>query len=143
MWAFVLLLQVMTTPLIEVCPAFGVPIGGNGYDRAGVDYALDSEAINVILAIDGDSFWIGYENGGFDWPDDVQPELTLTLDMADGDQRWVDVYWSKQTPEVYYVLPYVTIEPYADSHGEHWGTHPCAAIRITADAYAALIEAME
>jgi len=147
MWAFlVILLQLQTlqTPiLIDVCPAFGVPVSGSGYDRTFVDYALDAEAINAVLSIDAsDSFWVGYENGGFDWPQDVQPVLQLTLMMADGAERWLDVWWSEQTPEVYYALPFVTVEAYADAQGEHYGTHPCAAIRMSAAEFETLREAI-
>ncbi|MBK9751735.1 MAG: hypothetical protein IPO91_33900 [Chloroflexi bacterium] len=147
MWAFlVILLQLQTlqTPiLIDVCPAFGVPVSGSGYDRTFVDYALDAEAINAVLSIDAsDSFWVGYENGGFDWPQDVQPVLQLTLMMADGAERWLDVWWSAETPEVYYALPFVTVEAYADAQGEHYGTHPCAAVRMSAADFEALREAI-
>ena len=147
MWAFlVVLLQLQTlqTPiLIDVCPAFGVPVSGGGYDRAFVDYALDADGIDAVLNIDaGDSFWIGYENGGFDWPQDVQPVLQLTLVMADGDESWLDVWWSAQTPDVYYALPFANTVAYADAQGEHYGTHPCAAIRMTAAEFERLREAI-
>lgn len=39
MWAFLVVLLQLQTPLIDVCPAFGVPVSGGGYDRAFVDYA--------------------------------------------------------------------------------------------------------
>jgi hypothetical protein len=136
---FGLLLQ---AGLLDICPAFGVPDSGVGYDRAYVEYALDADAINALLAIDGDSFWVGYERGGFAWADDVQPVLTVTLWMADGDERWIDVYGAASTPEVYYVLPYANTVAYADSNGEHWGTHPCAAVTISAGEFEAIMAEM-
>lgn len=145
-WAILVVLLQFQTPyrqLIDVCPAFGRPVSGGGYDRAWVDYVLDADAIDAVLRLPaGDSFWVGYDNGGFDWPGDVQPVLTLTFEMQDGESRWLDVFWSEATPDVYYALPFVTVEPYADAQGEHYGTHPCAAIRLTAAEFAALREAI-
>ncbi len=132
------------TPLSAACPAFGVPTSGVGYDTATwTDYTLGPQAIQAMLNINADrSFWVGYENGGFAWPDDVQPALTLTFTLADGGERWVDVYWSPQTPDVYYMLPFADPTPRADANGEHYGTHPCAAILMTEQEYRALIAAL-
>ena len=127
--------------LIDVCPQFGVPVSGTGYDSTTwTDYELDAQAIQAVLNINAErSFWVGYENGGFAWVNDVMPELTLTLTMADGSERWLDVFWSEQTPNNYYVLPFADPIPYADANGEHYGTHPCAAILMTDSEYQALI----
>lgn len=125
--------------LIDVCPAFGAPLGGEGYDDQWVEYVLDADAVDAVLNIDaGESFWIGYEAGGFDWPNDVQPVLTLTFDGG----QWLDVFWSAQTPGVYYVLPFADPTPRADAFGEHYGTHPCAAVQVDAADYDALIAAL-
>lgn len=82
--AFVL--QVGSVPLIHICPQFGVPVSGTGYDTdTWTDYTLGPQAIQAVLNIDARrSFWIGYENGGFAWTNDVAPLLTLTFTMADG-----------------------------------------------------------
>jgi len=145
-WAILVVLLQLQTPfrqLIDVCPAFGIPVSGGGYDRAYIDYGLDADAIDAVLRMPaGDSFWVGYDNGRFNWPQDVQPVLTLTFAMQDGESRWLDVFWSARTPDVYYALPFVTVEPYADGAGEHYGTHPCAALRSSAGEYEALIEAI-
>jgi len=140
---FALLWQ-LHTPLINICPAFGVPISGTGYDTATwTVYELDAAAIRAVLQLDASrSFWVGYAAGGFAWPADVRPALTLTLTMADGGERWVDVYWSEQTPDAYYALPSANPTPYADSNGEHYGTHPCAAILMTGAEYRALLDAL-
>ena len=129
---FALLLH-LHQPLLDICPAFGVPTSGTGYDtETWTEYELDAVAIRAVLQLDASrSFWVGYAAGGFAWPDDVRPALTLTLTMADGGERWVDVYWSPQTPELYYMLPFADPTPQADSYGQHYGTHPCAAVLLS------------
>jgi hypothetical protein len=139
--AFVL--QVGYTPLIDVCPQFGVPVAGTGYDADWNDYALDADAIQAVLNIDARrSFWVGYANGGFAWTNDVSPALTLTFTMADGSERWFDVFWSEQAPDAYYALPFANTAAFADSNGEHYGQHPCTAILMTRAEYDALLEAL-
>lgn len=146
MFALLLALFLMTADsrLIDVCPQFGVPVSGTGYDSTTwTDYELDAQAIRAVLNINAErSFWVGYENGGFAWVNDVMPELTLTFTMADGSERWFDVFWSEEAPDEYYALPFANPTPYADANGEHYGTHPCAAILMTGAEYAALIEAL-
>lgn len=141
--AFLLVLQ-LHTPLINVCPQFGVLVAGEGYDTATwTDYQLDAAAIQAVLNINAArSFWVGYENGGFAWASDVQPVLTLTFSAADGGERWLDVFWSARTPDAYYALPFANTVAYADSNGEHYGTHPCAAVLMTAAEYQALMTAL-
>ena len=130
--------------MIAICPQFGVPVTGSGYDTdTWTDYQLDAEAIQAVLNINADrSFWVGYENGGFAWAHDVAPLLTLTFTAEDGSERWFDVFWSDETPDSYYALPFVNTAAYADANGEHFGTHPCAAILMTAAEYRALLEAL-
>lgn len=142
--AILALLWQLVTPLAVACPAFGVPTSGTGYDTVTwTDYHLDAAAISAVLQLDAShSFWAGYEAGGFAWPDDVRPELALTFTMADGSERWLDVFWSEQAPDAYYALPFANPTPYADSNGEHYGTHPCAAILMTGTEYEALIAAL-
>ncbi len=143
LFGFVVLVPT-NTPMINVCPQFGVPVSGTGYDTTNwTDYNLDAQAIQAVLNINSDhSFWVGYENGGFAWTSDVMPELTLTFTMADGSERWFDVFWSEQTPDAYYALPFANPTPYADANGEHYGTHPCAAILMTGVEYQTLISAL-
>lgn len=142
--AFLVLLQTAVTPFINVCPQFGVPVAGQGYDTTTwTDYSLDTKAIQAVLNINAErSFWVGYENGGFAWTNDVMPELTLTFTMVDGSERWLDVFWSEQTPDAYYALPFANTTPYADQNGEHYGTHPCAAILMTEQEYLALLDVL-
>lgn len=138
------LLGQLSAPLAVVCPAFGVPISGMGYDtETWTDYRLDEQAIQAVLNINAErSFWAGYENGGFAWPDDVRPALALTFTVTDGSERWLDVFWSAQTPEVYYALPFADPTPRADAEGNHYGTHPCAAVLMTPAEYDALLDAI-
>jgi hypothetical protein len=139
-WELDMLLSVLalvlslTTPLINICPQFGIPVSGTGYDtETWTDYTLDFQAIQAVLNINSErSFWVGYENGGFAWVNDVMPLLTLTFIAEDGSERWLDIFWSEQTPDTYYVLPFANVVPYADANGDHYGTHPCAAILMTA-----------
>lgn len=139
---FAFLLQV--TPLAAVCPQFGVPVSGTGYDRAWNEYTLDAADIQAVLNFDASrSFWVGYDAGGFAMPDDAADVLNLTLYTADGGERWFDVLYSPQTPAVYYALPFANTQAYADAQGQHYGTHPCAAILMTRAEYAALIAALE
>lgn len=139
--AILALLWQLVTPLSAACPAFGVPISGTGYDTATwTVYELDAVAIRAVLQLDASrSFWVGYAAGGFAWPDDVRPELALTFTMADGGERWLDVFWSPETPSTYYALPFADPTPRADAYGQHYGTHPCAAFVMTSAEYAALL----
>lgn len=79
-------------------------------------------------SLQGQGFWLGYDRGGFDWPKDVYIYGQLWLPLEDGKEpRQVLFYFSKQTPDRFYILPFVSIQPYADSNGKHFGSHPCAA----------------
>lgn len=140
---FALLWQAVT-PLAGVCPAFGVPTSGTGYDTATwTEYELDAAAIRAVLQLDASrSFWVGYERGGFAMPSDARDALRLTLTTADGGERWFDVLYSPQTPGVYYALPFADPTPRADANGVHYGTHPCAAFLMTEQEYRALIAAL-
>ena len=130
--------------LAAVCPAFGVPVSGVGYDRAWNEYTLTESGIDALLNLDASqSFWVGYEHGGFAMPGDASDVLRLTLTTADGGERWFDVLYSEATPGVYYALPFANTQAYADSAGEHFGVHPCAAFTLTEADYHTLLEALE
>lgn len=139
---FAFLLQTHT-PLSAVpnCAAFA-PVSGVGYDAAWNEYTVTDAGIAALMALDtSDSFWIGYDHGGFDAAFmDADPALTLTLTTADGRELWFDVF---EHAGVYYALPFATTTAYADVNGEHYGTHPCAAFTVTAATFARLLAAME
>ncbi len=137
---FAFLLQV-TSPLINMCPQFLIPVTGNGYDANWNEVTLDSLAIQALLNLPaGNSFWLGYERGGFAPAYfESEPALTLTLYTADGGERWIDV---TEHAGVYYVLAYAQTVAYADANGEHFGVHPCAAFTLTESEYQAFMEAL-
>lgn len=132
------------TPLMNICEHFGVPETGLWYLHSEwEDHLMDSNAIQVAINIKADrSFWVGYENGGFDWRPDIRPVLTMTMYMVDGDDRWIEVYFSNQTPDVYYLLPYSNTDYYADANGLHPGYHPCGAFLLTVAEYENLVSSL-
>lgn len=136
------ILFALSLQLATVCPAFGVPVSGVGYDSAWHEYTLTADGIAAVLALDASrSFWVGYDHGGFAPAYfESEPALTLTLYTADDGERWIDI---TETGGVYYVLPYAQTEAYADANGEHMGTHPCAAFMLAGDEYENLIAALE
>ncbi len=150
-FVFAFLLQAQ--PLSTICPAFGVPVTGGGYDFAGgvlTEYVFDADAIAAVVEMiqsvdETNTFFLGYDAGG--WSDSYKynsdPVLEATLWLADGSERQLAIRWSPDTPTTYYVTPYSTVEPYADANGEHFGTHPCAAFTISADAFARLLATLE
>ena len=139
---FALILQVyIPLSAVENCEAFGVPVSGVGYDSAWREYMLTADGIAAVLALDASrSFWVGYERGGFAPAYfESEPALTLTLYTVGGGERWVDI---TEAGGVYYVLPFANTVAYADANGEHYGTHPCAAILMTGAEYEALLGAL-
>ena len=84
----------------------------------------------------GDSIWLGYpEPGetpewgtkhGFAVPEDAVMIRRYTWDTSVG-ERYVWVFYSSSTPDLYYVFPFKTMEEFADSNGNHMGVHPCGA----------------
>lgn len=130
--------------LAAICPAFGVPVSGSGYDSAWNEYTLTADGIAAVLALDASrSFWVGYDHGGFTpayFESEENRALTLTLYTADGGERWVDI---TEHAGVYYVLPYAQTTAYTDANGEHMGTHPCAAFTLTESEYQAFMEALQ
>ena len=135
-------MHLVLATLLSICPAFGVPVTGGGYDAAFTEYVVGAAGVDAILSLDTSrSFWLGYDSGGFAAAYfDSDPALTLTLTTADGGERWLDI---TEHAGVYYVLPYATTTAYADANGEHFGTHPCAAFTISADAFARLLATLE
>ncbi len=72
--------------LAAICPAFGVPVSGSGYDSAWNEYTLTADGIAAVLALDASrSFWVGYDHGGFTpayFESEENRALTLTLYTA-------------------------------------------------------------
>jgi hypothetical protein len=92
--------------------------------------------------IQGQDIWLGYPTTGetpqwgtqhgFAWPSDVQSHQLTTLSTSVG-ERYVLVVSSQTTPDTYYVLPFISMEPYADANGNYYGAHPCGAFSVTYD----------
>lgn len=131
----------LSLQLATVCPAFGVPVSGVGYDAAFAEVTVTDAGIAALMALDtSSSFWVGYDNGGFNVEFlEATPALTLTLYTADGRELWFDVF---EHAGVYYALPFANVVAYADANGEHMGTHPCAAFTLTRAQFARLLAAL-
>ena len=88
---------------------------------------LTSTQLEALAAVDGESIWIGYAAGGWDYPPGFK-EMTFTrywvFGKRDGEWFWVMLYigaeWS-------YGFTFSNTEVYADANGEHLGQHPCFA----------------
>ena len=102
---------------------------------------LTDAQLEAIAAIDGESIWVGYENGGWDYPDGIEA-MSFTrywiFGKRDGVRFWVILYigaeWS-------YGFTFSNTEVYADANGEHIGQHPCYAYAFDGrDVIAALAE---
>lgn len=81
--------------------------------------------LQAIAEIDGESIWIGYERGGWNYPAGIE-DMDFTrywiFGRRDGVRFWVILYvgaeWS-------YGFTFANTEVYADANGEHVGQHPC------------------
>lgn len=102
---------------------------------------MTSAQLESLAAVDGESIWIGYENGAWDYPPGFK-EMTFTrywvFGKRDGAWVWVMLYigaeWS-------YGFTFANTEVYADANGEHVGQHPCAAYALDGrDVLAAMAE---
>ena len=73
------------------------------------------------------SFWLGYDQDGFDTPDDE--ELVCWV-LSDGDDCGFAISQAASIPDTFYVYVFNTLVPSTDANGEHMGVHPCAAVRV-------------
>lgn len=88
---------------------------------------LTSAQLEALAAVDGESIWIGYERGGWDYPPGFK-EMEFTrywiFGKRDGVRFWVMLYigaeWS-------YGFTFSNTEVYADNQGRFLGQHPCYA----------------
>lgn len=133
-----LLLFFLSWTVPELCSGYGMPIVGEGYDSEWNSYSLNRATIELIEAVPlGESFWLGYGQGEFDWPATVDQVLNLTFYTTDGREHWYEVYAAEGD---YYALIYSDPLPRADANGDHYGTHPCLAVRLEPSAYTLLRE---
>jgi len=90
---------------------------------------LDNEAWQRLRETEGRSIWIGYENGGFDVPDDLRMAAQVR-GRGERGEIMVWIYQSPSTPEYSYWFVFASIVPFADGDGDHYGVHPCGAFRV-------------
>lgn len=97
---------------------------------------LDGAEIVALYGVGGENIWVGYDNGGFNVPDDTRIMRRIWLYDGDGSLYhatnraliWIAV--SPQTPMLEYWFVFDNTRPYADANGKHYGLHPCAAVRV-------------
>lgn len=111
-----------------------------GADGKRANIRLDAEDIEALWALEGESIWIGYENGGWAYPADMA-EMTFAsywvFGKYGGEKFWVTLYVADE-----YALGFVydNTDPFADSNGEHMGYHPCGGWQLDVDSVMAVIE---
>lgn len=95
------------------------------------NYPLDTEALEALWTIEGESIWIGYDQGGWDLPAgfaSLRFERYWIRGYKDGDEFWAML---RTTPDYSLAIVYENTEPFADANGEHYGYHPCGGWEIT------------
>jgi hypothetical protein len=128
-----------TQTVADACPRFGVPVTGEGYSFR-YQYTYTEVAGRRLLAFANDSFWVGYDAGA--WAADYLNAdrvmaLTLWMTMPDGAERLLLAEADRDNPETGYVFVFANTARFADANGEHYGMHPCAAVRVPVDVWAA------
>lgn len=102
---------------------------------------MTAAQIEALATVEGESIWIGYERGGWNYPPGFK-EMTFTrywvFGKREGVRFWVILYigaeWS-------YGFTFSNTEVYADANGQHVGQHPCYAYEVDGrDVIAALAE---
>ena len=78
--------------------------------------------INTLLG--GETIpWLGYEQGGWDLPEDI--ERTSYIDFAEGG-LWV--YESESVPDKRWYFWFFSYESTTDANGNHFGAHEFCAV---------------
>lgn len=133
--------------LANYCVDFGSPVSLRLFDwMTGATVSLSDEAIaRVPLSWDAsDTIWQGYKSARpFDQPDDAIQRWKINLFLPDGNERWIEIAVSPQTPEAYYVYTFQKTIPYANERGEHFGYHPCRAFAIASSEVQAFLTTIE
>lgn len=132
-------LSVILIAVASICPLFGTPVSGEGYDHHGELFIVTPEVGRYLSTLDtSNDFWVGYENGGFDRPSDETLELIATMYLSTGEERQIEITYSPTMTDRYYVYAFRDTSSYADRYGEHYGQHPCKVFWITAEQYSQL-----
>lgn len=94
---------------------------------------------NDLMAIEGNqNAWVDTaEYGYFIWPDDTNIHVQIWLNLKDDsvDTPVILLYYSEQTPDVFYALSFHDLRATTDANGEHLGQHPCAAWQVEIEAF--------
>lgn len=103
-------------------------------------YVLIPEHVMVALRAmpSRGSFWIGYDNGGFDLPPDAHLLFWIRDDTNNAGVAFIG---SRLTPDVLYLMVFDNLGVFADTNDEHYGIHPCAAVRVTIEDFKAALYA--
>jgi len=88
---------------------------------------IDPESWNNLLQIKGRDIWLGYDQGGFDVPEDIIPLFRFRGIGEENQAVELWIWWARSTPASLYWFPFPSVVPFADSNGDHYGIHPCGA----------------
>ncbi|NDJ60771.1 MAG: hypothetical protein GYB67_06575 [Chloroflexi bacterium] len=134
-----------TSVIADYCRNFGSPSTIHIFDwTTGEQRNLTNPAIAQIpLAWDvSATFWRGYNAANpFDVPADTRERWRINLYLPTGEERWIEVAESAQTPQMVYVYVFERITPYADSRGQNFGFHPCRVFTLPSAQMYALLSA--
>ncbi len=86
---------------------------------------------DLWLTLNGESMWIGDENGHWDIPEDTHGYVNdITIyGIQDGEIIQVWIRYSEST-EHYYLLSFDNMIPHTDENNENYGIHPCGGWEI-------------
>ncbi len=122
--------------LTNYCTSFGSPVTVNIFDWTTGNTVSVSDAAIAQIPLGWDasnSIWEGYQSAHpFNQPADAQQRWKFSLFLQDESERWIEVYQSAQTPDLYYAYSFQKTVPYTDRHGQHFGYHPCRAFTVSA-----------
>jgi hypothetical protein len=100
-------------------------------DSTTIDRRATYRWFNRLMNIESSEYaWVDTESYGyFTWPDDVgiYAQVWLNLQDSDKDTPVILLYYSQQTPDVFYALSFHDLIATTDDNGNHLGQHPCAA----------------
>jgi hypothetical protein len=93
-----------------------------------VNVPLSVNVWNELQDFTGPSFWLGYDNGGFDLPRDASLVFVISGRSFETNERFaIYALYSADTNRFYW-LTFANLTPHADRNGNHYGVHPCSAI---------------
>jgi len=87
--------------------------------------------------INGFENWVGYPEG-FDIPPSAK--WFAKLSEVNG-EREIWVFYSEETPDLLYVMPFLTTMLFGDAEGNHFGAHPCGSYNVDKQQFLTMLEA--